>query len=336
MIAKFHISRCLLFAFQCLVFGISSYYQAFGQDSFTNDRQTLQISGHYSVINEHTTPLETNNFHFVALTASDGWSITATNDNNLKDYGLMRYDGTNIYRLGTDVGNAPPGLKNALQSYGFIFPGSFYLPDNQDSTHFFLPWMVFHLTPQMLQHFEHNGVIQMPCPWANFRFSLLNHGDKCMLQLFDDNQIIKHMDIVRDSGLDLKTDEDELRRSILDYPFEISARNEVLEMLQMRKGIPDGFVLFSYDCTEVYHTNEVSFPSAVQFSMFWPDYKKGEGSITNFEYTLKVDRVELLNNINMPDLIPSAKTRVSDYRYQATNSRTKYNYASYILLIPAQ
>jgi hypothetical protein len=63
---------------------------------------------------------------------------------------------------------------------------------------------------------------------------------------------------------------------------------------------------------------------------FWPDYKAG-GAIILHEYTLKVDQIELLNNMKLPDLIPPAKTRVSDYRYQTSNNRTKYNYASYIL-----
>jgi hypothetical protein len=44
-----------------------------------------------------------------------------------------------------------------------------------------------------------------------------------------------------------------------------------------------------------------------------------------------VDQVKLLHNANISDLIPPAKTFVFDFRYQATNSRTKFNYASYTL-----
>jgi hypothetical protein len=254
----------LLFAYLFLAFGIGSIHRASGQ-SFTNEEKNLQISGHYTEVFKHTSPWETNNFHFVALTASDGWSISATNDNNSRDWGLMRYDGTNIYTLITDVGDLPPGVKkNPFEVYGFVFPGQFYVPDNQDSTHLFLPWMAFHLTPQMIQHsFERNGVIEMPCPWGNSRYSLFDYGFKWVLKSFDDNRIIQQIDIVRDPALDLKTDEDELRRSIHDYPFEISSRNDVLEMLNLRKGIPNGFLQYSYECTEVYHTNDLSIPFAI-------------------------------------------------------------------------
>lgn len=332
MNVKFYIRNGPLFAYLYLflTFGIGGLHPASGQ-SFTNAGEIIQISGNYSHIFKNNNPWIINNFHFVALTAFDEWSISATNDNNPKDWGVMRYDGTNIYRLGTDAGNAPPGSKNSFKAYGFVFPGQFYVPDNQDSTHFFLPWMAFHLTPQMIQHsFEHNRVIQMPLPWSNSRYSLLDHGCKWILKSFDDNQIIQRIDIVRDSVLDLKTEEDELRRSILDYPFEISSRDDVLHMLQIRKGIPNGFIEYSYECTEVCHTNNLAIPFAAQFIEFWPNYKTGGIKILS-EYTFRVDGIELLNGEKIPDLTSFETTRVSDYRYQSTNSRTKYNYASYIL-----
>lgn len=76
----------------------------------------------------------------------------------------MRYDGTNIYVLITDAGNLPPGYTNNI--YGYVDHGRFYLPEDQDSVHLFLPWMAFHLLPQMIQDSEHNGVIEMPWPWG--------------------------------------------------------------------------------------------------------------------------------------------------------------------------
>jgi len=64
--------------------------------------------------------------------------------------------------------------------------------------------------------------------------------------------------------------------------------------------------------------------------LFWPNYKSGPTTIIE-ELYLKVDQVELLQNANIPDAIPPAKTLVYDYRYQATNSRTKFNHATYEL-----
>lgn len=243
----------------------------------------------------------------------------------------MRFDGANIYMLGTYVGNSPPGHVNAFEVYGYVFPGQFYVPEVQDSVHVFLPWMAFHLTPQMIQHsFEHNGVIEMPWPWGNSRFVVAGSGYKWMLKSSENDRIIQRIDIVRDSALDLKTEEEELHRAMLDYPFTISDRDEVLLQLQYSRSVPNGFVLYSYECTEIFHTNDLSIPSATRFTSFWPNFKTGTPMVLR-EYALKVDQVELLHNANIPDAIPPAKTYVFDYRYQATNSRTKFNHATYTL-----
>lgn len=244
----------------------------------------------------------------------------------------MRYDGTNIYALATYKGNQPPGYTNVFEVYGYVFPGQFYAPEVQDSVHLFLPWIAFHLSPQMVQHsFEHNGVIEMPWPWGNPRFSPGGYGYKWILESSENDQVIQKIDIVRDSALDLKTKQDELCRTTLDYPFTLSDRNFLLLQLEYRKGVPDGFVRCSYECTEVFHTNELSIPSATQFIEFYPTFKIGNNIIILREDALKVDQVELLHNAGIPDVIPPAETYVYDYRYQATNSRTKFNHATYTL-----
>ncbi len=334
MIAKYHVRRSFPFVYLLSVFGIFSLHPAFGQISFTNSGETLRISGHYSYIFINNRPGKTNILHFVALTASDGWSISATNDNNSKDWGQLRYDGANIYMLGTYMESRKTGRAGAFEVYGFVFPGQFYLPEAQDTVHLFLPWMAFHLSPQMIQHsFEHNGVIEMPWPWGSPRLSPGGYGHKWTLESSESGQIIQRIDVVRDPALDLKTAEDELRRATLDYPFAISGRDFrdfILDQVRLRKVIPNGFVSCSYECTETFHTNNLSIPSATQFIKFWPNFKTGPNTIIE-ELYLKVDQVELLPNANIPDLIPPAKTLVYDYRYQATNSRTKFNHATYEL-----
>jgi hypothetical protein len=332
MFAKLHVRYGLLFVY--LAFGMFSFHQLFGQDLVADGRE-LRISGHYSFIFKNGTPGYTNIFHFIALTAYDGWSISATNENNAKDWGLMRYDGTNIYTLISDVGFLHSGHTNKFEAYAYIYPGQFYVPALQDSVRLFFPWLVFHLSPHILQHsFEHNGIIEMPSPWGSSRYSLVDYGSKWMLKSSDDGQIIQRIDIIRDSELDLKTEEDELRRSMLDYPFLVSDREEVLKMLDFRKSIPNDFVRCSYECLETFHTNGLSIPSASQFAEFWPIMQAGTGRITPrliYQCVLIVDQVELLNNVHIPDAIPPVVTSVFDYRYQATNSRTKFNYARYTL-----
>ncbi len=333
MIAKFHVRRSFPFVYLLSVFGIFSLHPAFGQISFTNSGETLRISGHY--IYKHATPEKTNNFHFVALTAPDGWSISATNDNNSKDWGLMRYDGTNIYMLGTYMGSRKTGRAGAFEVYGFVFPGQFYLQEAQDMVHLFSPWVAFHLSPQMIRHtFEHNGVIDMPWPGGSPRSTPGCYGCKWILDSSESGQIIQRIDLVRDSALDLKTAEEELRRATIDYPFTISGRDYrdfILDQVKYRKEVPNGFVCVSYECTDIFHTNNLSIPSATQFISFYPSFDKPGTSVIISELYLKVDQVELLPNANIPEAIPPAKTLVYDYRYQATNSRTKFNHATYEL-----
>lgn len=151
-----------------------------------------------------------------------------------------------------------------------------------------------------------------------------------MFKTSENDQIIRRIDIVRDVALDLKTEEDELRRAALDYPFTIAERDEVLHQLRLRKNVPNDFVLYSYECSEMFHTNDLSIPSAAHFVHLYPNFKTG-GSIIVSEYALRVDQIKLLPNANIPNVVPPTKTLVSDFRYQATNSRTKFNYASYTL-----
>jgi hypothetical protein len=306
-----------------LAFGIFSLHSAFGQ-SFTKEGKTLQISGHYSYIFSNGAPPETNNYNFIAFTASNGWKISSTNANQPKEWGIMRYDGTNIYTIGVDS-------LNRYKIYGYAYPGQFYLPEADDPPHFFFPWMTFYLTPGMIHDFERNH-IEIPPPWGR-RYSLLDYGFRWKTTYFSDNAAIQKIDVVRDSSLDLKTEEDELRRAGINYAFEYSALDHTLQELRARKNFPDGFVGETYECEGLYQTNGWLIPSVTRFAQYWPDFndpKKGPVRLV-FQITLQVDAVNLLQNTGVSEIILPAKATVYDYRYQATNSRTKFNYARYTL-----
>jgi hypothetical protein len=321
------------FKFVCffLILGLFVLHKALGQYSFTNGDEVCRISGSYSQVLLNGTPGTTNNFHFVALTKADGWSISATNFNNGKDWGLMRYDGTSIYMTGTFVGNSPVDHVNAFGVYGYVYPGQFYVPQIQDSVHLFLPWIAFHLSPAMLEDsYEHNGVIEMPWPWGNSRFSLTGYGYKWIVKSSGNDQIIRQIDVIRDSALDLKTEEDELRRSILDYQFSISSREATLKWLSYRKSVPNDFLRCRYECTEIIETNGLSIPALVKFVMNYPNLRYG-GVTVDCVYSLRVDQIEFVSNLDLLGAIAPAKTFVSDYRFQATNNHTKFNYATYTL-----
>jgi len=274
--------------------------------------------------------VKTNDFNFVALTTASEWSVSATNESQPRDWASLRYDGTNIYEIGTFLGNGPPGHVNTYPAYGYVYPGPFFLPNNQDSVHIFLPWIAYHLTPAMIRRsYEHNGVIEMPWPWGSPRFSLTGYGFKWILSPEGEDPLIRRLEVVRDAALDLPTPEEELRRSSLDYPFAITDREAILNWLNMRKTIPSNFPRFSYECVGTIQTNGLTIPSAAQFAEYYPGGDRSPHVVCN--YVLTVDRLELLPNAGILAEVTPLKTLVFDYRYQTNNSRTKFNYAQYAL-----
>jgi hypothetical protein len=309
--------------FLCML-GMLSFQLSFGESSFANNGATLQASGRYVDIFSNGAPAKTNNYHFVALTAFNGWKISVTNANQPKEWGVMRYDGTNIYTLGTDA-------LNGYKIYGYVFPGEFYVPEAAlDSVKLFFPWMAFYLTPQMIKNFDRKGIIDIPPPWGK-RYSLRDYGFKWKTRYFQDDRIIQRIEAVRDSTLDLKTEEDELRRASINYAFEYSSREHRLEMLRSRKEIPDGFVRADYECENVYKTNNWIIPLTAKFAQYTPTFNPSNPIRLVFEMFLQVEDIKLLQNTDVSDVISPAKASVSDYRYQATNNRTKFNYATYTL-----
>jgi hypothetical protein len=320
-----------------LTLGVFNLPSVFGQVPLTQPAQIIRISGHVQIVSSNNRPGKTNIIHFVALSAANQWSIAATNDHNPKDWAMMRYDGTNIYTLMTQAGiKLPQGISNKFTVYGSVIRGQFYFPEDPDTAQLFLPWMAFHLSPKMIRDsFEHKGVIEMPWPWGYSRFSLGCYGYKWLLQASESDQIIQRIDVVRDKSLDLKTDEDELRRAALDYPFTLAEREEVLHQLRLRKTNPDGFTNTTYECSGLCRTNGFTIPTLTHLSFYWPDYSRPDfklkGRIILSERWLTVDRVEFLRDGRFPEVIPPEKCFVYDFRYRATNSRTKFNYANYEL-----
>ncbi len=285
----------------------------------------VRIIGSYTYINSG----KTNTFNFVASILTDSWFLASTNKSDIKDWTRMNYDGTNIYTFATDDSVIEHNTTvTKYEVYGYVYPGSMYIPHNQDSVRIFFPWLVFCLSPQATTNYEHDGMIEIPWPWGAPRDSLGNYGYKWLVNLFPNGQVIQQIDVVRDTSLDLKTEEDELHRPTLDYPFSISDREEMLKYLMYRKNMPNGFIRCNYKCTELYQTNGYSIPVSAQFSMCYPNQKD---RILD-AFALKATKVELLQNaenIDSPDLVAPGKTTFMDYRYEATNKTTRFNYALY-------
>lgn len=330
MIAEIQVRRSI---FVCLFLALEVFilHPTYGQGSITNEEKALRISGQYTHIFENGAPPRTNKYHFITITASNRWEMSITNANMPEDWEIMRYDGTHIYTFGTQVGDMPKGTTNTYKIYAYVYSGNFYVPEAQDSVHPFFPWMVFYLTPQMIRKYERNSVIDIPPPWGK-RYSLLDYGFKWKTRYAENDRIIQRIDVVRDSALDLKTDEDELRRASLNYPFNWSQQDHRLEALRSRKELPQGFVRATYECEDVQRTNDWLIPSTARFAEYWPNWRESNyPPRLVFQMALEVDAIIPIQNAATAEVAPPAQTSVSDYRYQATNSRTKFNHATYKL-----
>ena len=292
--------------------------------NFGIECRNISIDGHYSHIFSNGAAPETNDYFFVIQIKTNCWSISVTNSSLPKEWGVMQYDGTNIYTM-TAVS------WNGYKAYGYVYPGQFYIPEAEDAPHLFFPWMVFFLTPEMIEKREHDSFLDTPAPWGK-RFSLLDYGFRWETSYFENNKIIRQINAVRDPSLDLKSDEDEFRRPSVNYPFEYSSADHRLETLQARKGVPAGFLRATYECQQVGQTNDIAMPSVATFVEYWPNFKNPRGAVRLvFQMVLKVENVKILKNEVNIETKAAAEMTVYDYRYQSMNSRTKFNYATYYL-----
>lgn len=309
-----------------IILGMWSVRFAYGYEgaSFTNDRAALRLSGQYEYVFSNGTPRETNNYRFSVITSLNGWSISVTNANKPQEWGLMWCDQTNIFTLATDA-------INGYKIYGYAFSGDFYVPEAAlDSVKLFFPWMVFCLKPQMIKSFENRGVIDIPPPWGR-RYSLRDYGFMWKTRYFQDAPIIQSIEVIRDSELDLKSEEQELRRASINYPFEYSSREHRGDMLRSRKEIPYGFVRATYECKCICKTNAWVFPLTATFSQYSPTFNSSRPIRLVFEMELQVGDIEIIQNSEVSPMVSPAEAYVSDYRYQVANSRTKFNFATYSL-----
>jgi len=291
----------------------------------SNIHSNIAINGHYAHIFSNGAAPETNNYSFNVSITPNGWSMSVTNVSQSKEWGIMQCDGTNIYTI-TAVS------WNGDKVYGYVYPGQFFVPEAEDAPHLFFPWMVFFLTPEMVRNRENDSLVDTPAPWGK-RFSLNDYGFKWETSYFEKEKTIQEIKAVRDPSLDFKSEEDEFRRPSINYAFEYSSIDHRRETLQARKGVPAGFVRAVFECQQIYHTNDLLVPSAATFYEYWPNFQNPKGDIRLvFQMMLKVENVRIVKNEDIPDAkAPTAITTVFDYRYQATNSRTKFNCARYSL-----
>jgi hypothetical protein len=294
-----------------------------GQGLLDITKQDVLISGHFRHVYKNGTPGTTNYFHFNALTASNGWRITVVNDRNTNDWGVLQSDRTNLYMLATYRGEFK------YKIYGYSFPGQFYTPEIQDTVHLFMPWMSFYFTPQSIRPSAETGKTEILWPWGNSLFAHAGYGYQWALTYFSGSETVSRIDVLRDSSLDLATPEAELRRSMADYPFAMSDREEVLNSLEFRKALTNGFNVASFEYEDIMQTNYFSIPLKTQFVQYWT--KRDGASTVQQELSLEVDKMDFTKNTNISEIVLPQQALVSDYRYQMTNNRTKFNYATYIL-----
>ena len=140
---------------------------------------------------------------------------------------------------------------------------------------------------------------------------------------------MQRIDVLRDESLDRATPEDELRRSRANYPFDMSYREGLLQNLEFRKSLTNGYDVASFDYKEIVHTNGIPIPFTTEFVRYWPG--RDGPPVVQDELTLKVDQIEFLQKAVISKIVTPGVVSVDDYRYQMANNRTKFNYATYTL-----
>jgi hypothetical protein len=281
----------------------------------------------------------TNRFNFVAITTQTGWGIFSTNADYPEDWGKMWYDGTNIYTLVTDardpLGRVKPRFpeSNPDGIHGNVYPGEVFLKDENDTVRLYLPWVSFHLSPRLASLIWPNGNEDASLWGIRYANALSAYGYRYMATISDDGRIVQRISSVRDSRLDLKTDEMEFRREHLNYPFSEVIREGAVESLAVRKRVPDGFTNCVFECLDFLQTNGLSIPLRTRFSCYSRDLRQaGHVSIVKYaEYSLVAEKVEFIRGGRLPEIVTPGSSLVYDFRYEATNSRTKYNHATYSL-----
>jgi hypothetical protein len=228
---------------------VALFHEARASERLTNENDAVGISGEYRYTSGRGPHRTTTTYEVTAITWQTGWNMFITNSAQPEEWGVMESDGTNIFTLETDA-------LNQFYPFGYVFKGQFYRPNNPtDAVIMFFPWMVLHLTPAMIKDYSTNVGRDLPAPWGSHH-SLLSFGFRWETSYFENSEALKRVRVIRDSSLDLKSVEDELHRKDIDYPYSFSDREELLESLQRRREIPDGFVGELYECEEIVKTND--------------------------------------------------------------------------------
>lgn len=327
----------------CVFLVGSGLCTVFGQDLLTNSDVALILTGHYSCCYARSLASSilaiTNKFNFVAMTTQTGWGIFSTNALYPEDWGKMWYDGTNIYTLVTDARD-PLGRvmshnpeSNPDGIHGNVYPGEIFLKDENDTVRLSLPWISFHLPPRLALHIWSDGNGDAPLWGIRSADALSAYGYRYAATISDDGRVVQRISSVRDSKLDLPTDEMEFRREHLDYPFSEVIRKGAVETLAVRTRVPNGFTNCVFECLDVLQTNGLSIPLRTRFSCYWRDHRQeGHVRLVKYEeYSLTVEKVEILEGGTLPEIVAPGSALVYDFRYEAANGRTKYNHATYFL-----
>lgn len=274
---------------------------------------------------------------FRVLLIGDAWLIAATNLNEIVDpaidfciskhsVGQVWCNGTNTFTLQPDHRVRGDYLTNLATVAPTRFYTASYAPDFIGMS---LPWLTYCLAPSAIPR-EKSGVVALPLPWAQARFSQLAYGYKWIIDATEDGRFVKDLSVVRDHSLDL-SDSDSLLRPSFVYPDSLASYERNLLQLAVIRGIPDGWLQSSFRVTEWHQTNGISVPTRSEFTEYYfnpqienlyPVYK-AELRVSQIVFRLP-DQVEFIPPVVKP-------TPVFDFRYRRVNNTRIHRMASYTL-----
>ncbi len=293
-------------------------------------QRTIEIRGFYSgsVYRKSTATYEKYGLKvgFLYSSSGDTWRISATNANESTSWEELVYDGTNTYTMMPYEGHFSVAQPESNLVFTTISRSSLYLAAVSDDLQLYIPWLAYGLSPQMLAS-NKTATLAIPLPWYVPRVSPSAYGYRWIATPSSDGRFLESCQVVRDTSLDLSYRQ-ELLRPELDWPLTEMDRDRCVELLGIRKTVPNGFVDTRYDCLAWYRTNGVTFPAEAEVKF----YRYGQRfSCPSYIVELKTTKVKVCDDAKEVLTSPNAPYFVNDYRYRMTNSARIFRFAAYTL-----
>lgn len=263
--------------------------------------------------------------NFQAVICGDLWRFSVTNVDDGSFWSEVVYDGTNTYVIvpaGQYYQHGVAGDKSLNTAR--VIPSADFLPIGRDDFGLTIGWLTYGLSPRTVEKKKgKNGAFEIPLPWET---RMVSFGFKWSFEFDNTARFLKTASAVRDHQLDINQ-KDEILRPEIRYPEDLSARNEYMVAVGIRKAIPTGFVGGRYSCKEWKKMeNGNLIPASSELETFDSPFPHPSGKMR-----LKADEISIKDGNQ--EVLPKVEVRTSidDYRCRKVGSDRILSYGKYTL-----